>query len=374
MKSQEIRDRWIKFFENKKHLYVPSASLIPQNPTLLLTNAGMVPFVPYFLGQEKPPSKRAVSIQKCVRVGGKDSDLENIGKTPRHLTFFEMLGNFSFGDYFKEEVIPWSWDLLTNKDYGYGFKPEQLLVSIFEGDDKVSEDKEALDIWHKKVGIPENRILKLGRKDNFWGPPGGISGPCGPCSEIYYDSGDGSEPIEIWNLVFMQYEQFEDGSLKSLPKPNVDTGAGLERIATILQGKQTVFETDLLAPIIKKIKELDIEKSNTKLDLSVKIIADHIRCSAMLIGDGVKPSNLGRGYVLRMLIRRAARYGWLIGLKKPFLSELVSPVKDIFDKAYPQVKESEKQIAEIIETEEKAFAKTLENGLKKFNELVEKYQ
>jgi alanyl-tRNA synthetase len=368
MKSKDIRTKWIQYFQDKReHLHLPSASLVPNNPTLLLTNAGMVPFVPYFLGQEKPPSPRAVTVQKCVRVGGKDSDLENIGKTPRHLTFFEMLGNFSFGDYFKEEVIPWSWELLTEV---YGFKPENLLVSIFAGDELVAEDTEALNIWHKKVGVPENRILKMGRADNFWGPPGGISGPCGPCSEIYYDPGDGSEPIEIWNLVFMQYEKFEDGSLKALPKPNVDTGAGLERMATILQGKETVFETDLMEPLIQKVKSLKHSAEEGRLDLSVKIIADHLRCSSMLIADGVKPSNLGRGYVLRMLIRRAARFAWLIGLKDPFLASLVPTVQEIFAGTYPELDSNVANIQKQLTAEEEAFNKTIDRGLQKFNEIV----
>ncbi|HEY9886465.1 MAG TPA: alanine--tRNA ligase, partial [Vampirovibrionales bacterium] len=371
MKSQDIRQIWTSFFESKQHLKVPSSSLVPQNPTLLLTNAGMVPFVPYFLGQEKPPQNRITSIQKCVRVGGKDSDLENIGKTPRHLTFFEMLGNFSFGDYFKEEVIPWSWELLTE---GYGFKPEELQVSVFEGDSEVGFDQEAYDIWHEKVGLPEKQIIKLGRADNFWGPPGGVSGPCGPCSEIYYVPKDGSEPIEIWNLVFMQYEKFEDGSLKVLPKPNVDTGAGLERLASILQKKETVFETDLLEPIVEKIKTFSLDETSPKLTLALKIIADHIRCSSLLLTDGVKPSNMGRGYILRMLIRRAARYGWLIGLKQPFLFELVTSCSEIFKNEYPQLLEKLASIQNQIKEEEEAFHKTLEKGLVEFQGLVSKVQ
>jgi|688.fasta_scaffold18273_2 alanyl-tRNA synthetase len=391
MKSQDIRSNWIKFFKEKKgHLDLPSASLVPNNPTLLLTNAGMVPFVPYFLGQQKPPASRITTVQKCVRVGGKDSDLENIGKTSRHLTFFEMLGNFSFGDYFKEEVIPWSWELLTQV---YGFKPEELIVSVFAGDDtstegkhKVGFDQEAFDIWTKKVGVPESRILKLGRADNFWGPPGGISGPCGPCSEIYYAPEDGSEPIEIWNLVFMQYEKFEDGSLQPLPKPNVDTGAGLERLATILQGRKTVFETDLMEPIVSKIRKIrglkysldyyentpreQHKKFGIEEDYINRVIADHVRCSCMLLADGVKPSNLGRGYILRMLIRRAARFGRSSGLNRPFLALLVPSVQAVFAGTYPEL---DKNIAEIkmqLTSEEEAFNKTIERGLQKFNEII----
>jgi alanyl-tRNA synthetase len=376
MQSKEIRTKWTQYFKDSGHLHLPSASLVPNNPTLLLTNAGMVPFVPYFLGQQKPPNSRIVTVQKCVRVGGKDSDLENIGKTPRHLTFFEMLGNFSFGDYFKEEVIPWAWTLLTEV---YGFKPEQLIVSIFEGDGKVGADEEAFKIWHKKVGVPESRIMRMGRADNFWGPPGGISGPCGPCSEIYFDPGNDlsygfSEPIEIWNLVFMQYEQFEDSSLKPLPKPNVDTGAGLERMAAILQKKPTVFETDLMRPIMEAVKRLELDTKNQKLELATKIIADHLRCSSMLIADGVRPSNLGRGYVLRMLIRRAARFGLLVGLNEPFMKDLLPTVQEVFAGAYPELDKNLRQIAEELTNEEVAFDSTLERGLKKFNDLIEKAQ
>ncbi len=372
MQPQDIRNNWIKFFsEKKKHLSLPSASLIPQNPTLLLTNAGMVPFVPYFLGQDKPPANRITTIQKCARLGGKDSDLENIGKTSRHLTFFEMMGNFSFGDYFKEEIIDWAWELLTEV---YGFAKEELIVSVFAGDEKVSEDKEAFDIWHKKIGLPLERIIKMGRADNFWGPPGGISGPCGPCSEVYYAPKDGSEPIEIWNLVFMQYEQLENDVLQNLPKPNVDTGAGLERWATILQKKQNVFETDLMSPLIKAVKSIDlnnsVDLSPEKADLAFKIIADHMRCSSMLIADGVIPSNIGRGYLLRMLIRRAARFGYLLGFKKPFLNSLIPALHEIFDTAYPEIRANHKTIENQILSEEEAFQTTIERGLKRFNDLI----
>lgn len=368
MQSKNIRQNWINYFNSKfNHLILPSASLIPDNPTLLLTNAGMVPFVPYFLGQKKPPSSRIVTVQKCVRVGGKDSDLENIGKTPRHLTFFEMLGNFSFGDYFKEEVIVWAWEILTQV---YGFQPEELIVSIFGGDEKLGEDSEALEIWRKKIGMPSERIWKLGRKDNFWGPPGGISGPCGPCSEIYYAPPNGAEPIEIWNLVFMQYEQFEDGSLKPLEKPNIDTGAGLERLASILQKKENVFQTDLLQPIIQAVQNLKIDKSHSKSELATKIISDHLRCSIMLLSDGVQASNLGRGYILRMLIRRAARYGKLIGLHEPFLYNLAPTIQEIFAGAYPELEKNIAQIQKAIQQEEENFQQTIERGLKKFNDLI----
>jgi alanyl-tRNA synthetase len=376
MNSQDLRKKWYSFFESKKHLKVSSASLIPNNPTLLLTNAGMVPFVPYFLGQDKPPSSRVVSVQKCVRVGGKDSDLENIGTTPRHLSFFEMLGNFSFGDYFKEEVIPWSWELLTKE---YGLNPEHLTVSVFEGDDEVGFDQQAYDIWHRKVGVPDSRIMKMGRADNFWGPPGGVSGPCGPCSEIYYHPPGADEGVEIWNLVFMQYEKREDGSLILLPKPNVDTGAGLERLATVLQGKENVFQTDLLSPIIDALSELAKLEGFT-LDENcreVKIISDHLRCSAFLIGDGVKPSNLGRGYILRMLLRRAARFTKLLGFdlahsdSLKHLEGLVQVIQKIYGSEYPELN-NDRKIAYIFNTEIAAFNEVVEKGMKKFSDILDK--
>ncbi len=362
MKGSDIRNLWIQYFKDKQqHLHLKSASLIPDNPSLLLTNAGMLPFVPYFLGTATPPKNRIVTVQKCVRVGGKDSDLENIGKTPRHLTFFEMLGNFSFGDYFKEEVIQWAWDLLIN---GYKFNPDRLSVSIFAGDERAPEDKEAFKIWRDKVGIAENKIRKLGKADNFWGPAGGISGPCGPCTEIYFHPEQGEE-IEIWNLVFTEYEQLKDGSLKKLKKPNVDTGLGLERLACVLQNKNNVFETDLLEPIMKKVKSLADKNSS---ETTLKIISDHIRCSAMLLADGVRPANTGRDYILRMLIRRAARYGRLAGIKDIFLYKLLDPVKEILAQEYPELNNS--QIAEEIGKEEELFNKTLERGLKKFEDYI----
>jgi alanyl-tRNA synthetase len=372
MKSQDIKQNWLKFFAEKKgHLIVPSASLVPDNPTLLLTNAGMVPFVPYFLGQANPPASRIASIQRCARLGGKDSDLENIGKTPRHLSFFEMLGNFSFGDYFKEEIISWAWELLTEV---YGFKKEQLLVSVFAGDQKVGFDEEAFKLWHQKIGLPESQIMKLGRADNFWGPPGGISGPCGPCSEIYYLKSPEAEPLEIWNLVFMQYEQLIDGSLQTLKKPNVDTGAGLERLAAILQNKETVFETDLLAPLIVNLQHFNFDFDHPKSESAFKIMADHLRCSAMLIADGVQPSNLGRGYLLRMLIRRAARFGKLLGVQEPFLYNLVTaePVQELLQNIHPEITENLSTIQKQLQKEEIAFAETIERGLKKFQEIASK--
>jgi len=357
MKSTEIRKNWIDYFQNKHaHLYQPSAPLIPTNPTLLLTNAGMLPFVPYFLGEKTPPHPRMVSIQKCARVGGKDSDLENIGRTPRHLSFFEMLGNFSFGDYFKEDVIPWAWQLLTEV---YKIPAEDLTVTVFGGDERVTPDDEAAAIWHKKVGLPLEKIEHLGREDNFWGPPGGVSGPCGPCSEIMYRG------VEIWNLVFMQYENLPDGHLQPLKKPNVDTGAGLERLACVLQGVEDVFWSDLLAPLVYRVQE--ILPPNHKDAWQARVIADHMRCVCMLLADGVRPGNLGRSYIVRMLLRRAARYGKLLNLEAR-LSDLLPDVQMIMAEAYPELQSP--QLKQEIIKEEERFDKTLEQGLRKFEEIL----
>lgn len=378
--SKEIRESWIKFFESKGHKYLPSSSLIPDNPTLLLTSAGMVQFVPYFLGLKDPLFKRAVTIQKCARVGGKDSDLENIGRTTRHHSFFEMLGNFSFGDYFKPEVIPWAWEYVTKV---LELPEDKLHVAIFEGDNTTPFDKEAFNIWNKTVGLSSEKIKKFPRKEVFWGPPG-PTGPCGPCSEIYFDRGDSfKDPderyLEIWNLVFMEYEKNEEGEFKPLIKKNIDTGAGLERISLILQNKQNTFETDLLKPILDCVceitktqyngKDISIEQLNS--NISLKIITDHIRCISFLIGDGVRPNNLGRGYVLRMLIRRAARFGYLLGVKEPFLYKLVSIVSKSYLSFYPELEKIE-VISNIIKTEEEKFAESIERGLIYLDELLSK--
>ena len=362
---QEIRKSWIDFFVSKGHKHLPSSSLIPDNPTLLLTGAGMVQFVPYFLGLKEPKIKRAVTIQKCTRVGGKDSDLENIGRTTRHHSFFEMLGNFSFGDYFKEEAISWAWEYVTEV---IKLPKEKLIVSVFAGDDITPFDSEAYDIWHKKIGLPESQIRKMGRKDVFWGPPG-PTGPCGPCSEIYFDRGvEYSDPderfLEIWNLVFMELEKDEEGKFKPLAKKNIDTGAGLERIALILQNKQNTFETDLLKPILDAVSEITKTpyKKSERSDLSLKIITDHIRCICFLIADGVRPSNLGRGYVLRMLIRRAARFGYLLGCKESFLYKLTEVVSKNYLEFYPELNDT-KHMKSIIQNEEEKFSETIERGL-----------
>jgi alanyl-tRNA synthetase len=372
--SKEIRESWVKFFTSKGHKHVKSSSLIPDNPTLLLTGAGMVQFVPYFLGLKESEFKKAVTIQKCARVGGKDSDLENIGRTTRHHTYFEMLGNFSFGDYFKSEVIPWAWEYVTEV---LGLPKDKLIVSVFAGDEITPFDEEAYDIWIKKVGLPDSQIKKMGRKDVFWGPPG-PTGPCGPCSEIYFDRGpEFTDPderyLEIWNLVFMQLEKDEEGKFKPLAKKNIDTGAGLERLALILQNKKNTFETDLLMPILNAVSELTKTpyERDEKSDLSLKIITDHIRCISFLIGDGVRPSNLGRGYVLRMLIRRAARFGYLLGMKNPFLYKLPSVVSENYSEFYPELKDV-KMIEDVVKQEEEKFSETIDRGLIFLDELLSK--
>lgn len=372
--SKEIRDSWINFFTSKGHKHIRSSSLIPDNPTLLLTSAGMVQFVPFFLGLKETDSKRAVTIQKCARVGGKDSDLENIGRTTRHHSFFEMLGNFSFGDYFKPEVIPWAWEYVTEI---LGLPKDKLIVSVFAGDEITPFDEEAYDIWTKKVGLPDSQIKKMDRKDVFWGPPG-PTGPCGPCSEIYFDRGpEFTDPderfLEIWNLVFMQLEKDEEGKFKPLAKKNIDTGAGLERLALILQNKPNTFETDLLKPILDTVSEITKTpyKKDEKSDLSLKIITDHIRCISFLIGDGVRPSNLGRGYVLRMLIRRAARFGYLLGMKDPFLYKLPKVVSTNYSEFYPELTNI-KVIEDTVKQEEEKFSETIERGLVFLDELLNK--
>lgn len=395
LSCQEIRNKWIEYFTQKcerKHSHTPSGSLVPDNPTLLLNAAGMVQFVPIFLGiKDAPNPPRTITIQKCVRVGGKDSDLENIGRTSRHHSFFEMLGNFSFGDYFKAEVIPWAWDFVTKE---LGLEADRLTVSVFAGDDQNAFDKEAYDLWIEtltKSGVkdPAKIIKKMGRADNFWGPPG-TSGPCGPCTEIYYDLGDHIKDeeerfVEIWNLVFMELDKDEDGNFQPLAKKNIDTGAGLERLATILQNKANTFETDELFSILKTI-EAEINKlrsedpisykgeaaksdKDKETDIYLKIITDHIRCLAFLIADAVRPSNLGRGYVLRMIIRRAARFAYLLsGSAEPFLYKQTDTVVNAYKTAYPELAENAQLIKDICKKEEEQFSKTIEKGLAILNE------
>jgi alanyl-tRNA synthetase len=376
MKGNEIRSTYLKFFEKHGHRIVRSSSLVPKDdPTLLFTNAGMVQFKRVFLGEEKRDYKRATTSQKCVRAGGKHNDLENVGYTARHHTFFEMLGNFSFGDYFKKGAVEFAWDLLTN---GYGLPGDKLWASVYTDDD------EAWDLWHKMIGIPESRIVRLGEEENFWAM--GDTGPCGPCSELHLDRGealgcgrpdcgvdcDCDRFLEIWNLVFMQFDRDENGTLTPLPKPSIDTGLGLERLASILQNKETNFETDLILPIINRAEELAEVRygSGRDSDVAMKVIADHSRAAAFLIGDGVLPSNDGRGYVLRRIMRRAIRYGRNLGLTKPFLHETTKVVFDIMKPNYPELNEAAAFITNVIENEEQRFSETLDHGLRVLNDTL----
>ena len=348
LKGSEIRERFLSFFEKKAHKRMPSASLVPDDPTILFTIAGMVPFKPVFLGKVKTDMKRATTSQKCVRT----NDIENVGHTPRHHTFFEMLGNFSFGDYFKKEAINWAWEFLTKE---LGIPKDIMWVSIYLDDD------EAYDIWHNDIGIPDDKRDRLGEEDNFWKV--GPTGPCGPCSEIYVKLPDGDD-LEIWNLVFMQYNREEDGTLTPLPRKNIDTGMGLERIASVLQKVPSDFETDLFIPIIKELEEISGEtyEQDPDKDLAFRIIVDHIRAISFMISDGIYPGNEGRGYVLRKILRRAYRYGRFLGLSDPFLYKLVPVIKSVMGGAYPDLKSKEKQITDITLTEEKRFKKLFEGS------------
>ena len=388
LSGNQIREDFLRFFEGKGHRRVHSSSLVPANdPTLLFTNAGMNQFKDVFLGAETRDYKRAASSQKCVRAGGKHNDLENVGFTRRHHTFFEMLGNFSFGDYFKREAIAYAWELLTSPDW-FGIDAGKLYVTIFEGDAAVPRDDEAEKFW-LEVGVPKDRIFELGAKDNFWAM--GDTGPCGPCSEIYFDLGlaasetgedkpfghDDQRYMEIWNLVFMQFDRSADGVLTPLPKPSIDTGMGLERIACVLQGKLSNYESDLFTPLIAKaatltgFTTLTPERqavSDEKGAASLRIIADHARCATFLISDGVLPANEGRGYVLRKILRRGIRHGRLLGQEKPFMHEMVIAVRDEMQAAYPELNESAERVAKVVLAEEQQFARTLELGLKQMNE------
>ena len=376
MTGHDIRRQFLEYFKKHEHQTVRSSSLVPQDdPTLLFTNAGMVQFKRVFLGEEARGYSRATTSQKCVRAGGKHNDLENVGYTARHHTFFEMLGNFSFGDYFKEKAIEFAWDLLTN---GYGLPKEKLWASVFTNDD------EAHTLWHKLTGIPEDRIVRFGEKDNFWAM--GDTGPCGPCSEILIDRGEqygcgkpdckvGCECdryLEIWNLVFMQFNRDESGTMTPLPKPSIDTGMGLERIVSVVQNAATNYDTDLIMPIIAKAADLSGKTlgQSKDSDVAMKVIADHSRAAAFLIGDGILPSNEGRGYVLRRIMRRAIRYGRNIGLNKPFLHETAGVVFEIMKSAYPELGEAKAFITNVITNEEIRFSETLDNGLKLLNETL----
>jgi alanyl-tRNA synthetase len=387
----EIRRKFLDFFIEKGHREVHSSSLVPANdPTLLFTNAGMNQFKDVFLGLEKRDYARATTSQKCVRAGGKHNDLENVGFTNRHHTFFEMLGNFSFGDYFKKDAIAYAWELITSPEW-FGIDKTKLYVTIFKGENGVPHDAEAYDLWLGQ-GVPKDRIYEFGAKDNFWQM--GDTGPCGPCSEIHYDMGvaasdqghtdctfgcDCGRYVELWNLVFMQFDRDASGKLNPLPKPSIDTGAGLERLAAVLQGVISNYETDLFTPLIRRAaeltgaslkKELDKE-THTKSAVSLRVIADHSRAATFLISDGVIPSNEGRGYVLKKILRRAIRHGRLLGQEKPFVNEMVSAVCDLMQDAYPELRESVDRVSKAVLAEEVRFAHTMDVGLKKLEEQLE---
>lgn len=376
--GNQIRKLYLDYFKDKhQHTIVESSSLVPDNPTVLLTTAGMLQFLPIFLGIVKPPydPARAASCQKCARAGGKDSDIENVGRTPRHHTFFEMLGNFSFGDYYKREIIPWAWDFVTEV---LKLDKDRLWITIFETDD------EAAEIW-QSIGVPAERIKRKGKKDNFWGPPG-ASGSCGPCSEIHYDLGEqykcsddcGIDTcecdrwVEIWNLVFTELYQDEEGNQSPLEKKNVDTGMGLERITMVCQGVASTFETDLLKPILDKVSEMSgvPYKKSDKTDISLRIITDHARCVSFLISDGVIPGNEGRSYVLRMILRRALRHGKILGMDLPFLYKLVDTVVELYGEAYPELVKNQAKIKDVIKKEEERFKVTLDRGYKLLEEFI----
>jgi alanyl-tRNA synthetase len=379
--GSDIRETFLRFFETKGHRRVHSSSLVPANdPTLLFTNAGMNQFKDVFLGLEHRDYARATTSQKCVRAGGKHNDLENVGFTRRHHTFFEMLGNFSFGDYFKADAIAYAWELVTSPEW-LSIPKDKLYVTIFKGENGVPRDEEAYALWRAQ-GVPAERIFEYGAKDNFWQM--GDTGPCGPCSEIFYDMGieaaetpgvdkpfgqDDARYVEIWNLVFMQFDRSANGELALLPKPSIDTGAGLERLASVLQGKVSNFETDLFTPLIQKAAEL----TGVKFDLgnaSLRIIADHARCATFLISDGVLPANEGRGYVLRKILRRGIRHGRLLGQEQPFMGRMVYAVRDEMQVAYPELKESADRVAKVVEAEERQFARVLEVGSARLDQLI----
>ncbi|MFM7253972.1 MAG: alanine--tRNA ligase [Ilumatobacteraceae bacterium] len=368
--ADQLRSTFVDYFVGKGHTAVPSASLIPHDPTVLFTVAGMVPFKPYFLGDEVPPYSRAVSSQKCARAGGKHNDLDDVGRTKRHLVFFEMLGNFSFGDYFKRDAITWSWELVTE---GFGFDGDRLWITVHESDD------EAEAIWHEEVGVPMSRIQRLGDKDNFWQM--GDTGPCGPCSEIHIDRGPAFGPeggplgdphgdrfMEFWNLVFMQFNQGPDGTRTPLPKPSIDTGAGLERILCLVQGVDAVWETDLMLPLIESACRLTGKRYvagdyDHRESFAMRVLAEHARSSTMLVSDGVYPSNEGRGYVLRRIIRRAVRYAYLLGTDKLVMPTLAETAISVMGNAYPDVVKNRDFVLGVLTREEERFRQTLKNGL-----------
>ena len=377
MNSNEIRELFLDFFRKKGHEILPSSPLIPQDdPTLLFTNAGMVQFKSVFLGDETRPYKRAGTVQKCLRAGGKHNDLENVGRTARHHTFFEMLGNFSFGDYFKREASEWAWEFLTE---WAKLPADKLYVTVYEKDD------EAEEIWKNHVGVSAGNIYRLGEKDNFWQM--GDTGPCGPCSEILVDQGedigcgkpgcrvgcDCDRYLEIWNLVFMQYNRDQSGKLTPLPKPSIDTGMGLERLAAVLQGKKSNFDTDIFIPLINRVEDISGKRygADHSADVSMRVIADHIRSAAFVLNEGLSPSNEGRGYVLRRIIRRAARHGYMLGIEGPFLYNVLDRIHDIMSGPYPELLENARVSKDLLRFEEERFAHTLSSGMTIISRLVD---
>ena len=371
----ELRERYLHFFETKDHMRLDSFPLVPKDdPSLLLINSGMAPMKKWFLGQEEPPRHRVTTCQKCIRT----PDIERVGITARHGTFFEMLGNFSFQDYFKEEVIPWAWEFLTQD---LEIPAEKLYISVYTDDD------EAYDIWTKKVGIPEDHMVRFGKEDNFWEHG---SGPCGPCSEIYYDRGpehgcgkpdckvgcDCDRYMEIWNLVFSQYDSDGKGHYERLPKPNIDTGMGLERLACVMQDVGNLFEVDTVAAVLHHVERISGKRygADEKDDISIRVITDHIRSTVFMVSDGILPSNEGRGYVLRRLLRRAARHGRMLGIDRPFLTELVDTVIESSEAGYPELREHEQYIKKVIGTEEERFSRTIDAGLSILNAMIDKVQ
>ncbi len=376
MKAQQIREVFLDFFDDKAHKIIRSSPLLPQDdPTILFTNAGMNQFKNVFLGLEKRSYKRAASVQKCMRVSGKHNDLEQVGKTNKHHTFFEMLGNFSFGDYFKREAIDYAWELITEV---YMMPKDRLYATVY------LDDNEAYELWRKRIGMAADRIFRFGKKDNYWAM--GETGPCGPCSELHYDLGENMEEgtpynliergsdrfLELWNLVFMQFDQDDKGLLNPLPSPSIDTGMGLERVAAVLQGKTNNYDTDLFLPLIETICDFAGREypQGDEGDIAARVIADHVRAVSFLIGDGIMPSNEGRGYVLRRLIRRAYRYGNSLGLEEPFLYKLVGYVTDIMKDAYPELLSSVEYISKVCLSEENRFGLTLSSGLKTFYQYI----
>ncbi|MEC8923814.1 MAG: alanine--tRNA ligase, partial [Actinomycetota bacterium] len=372
MQADELREAFSNFWAERGHQVRNSASLIPHEPSLLFTVAGMVPFMPYFLGEEQPPNSRMCTIQKCVRAGGKHNDLDDIGKTNRHFTFFEMMGNFSFGDYFKAEAVPWAWEFVTKV---LNLDEERLWVTVHVTDD------EAEEIWRKSVGLPAERIQRLD-KDNWWAA--GDTGPCGPCSEIFYDlgpeygkdggpaEGDEDRFIEVWNLVFMQFSNDGSGELTPLPQTGIDTGAGLERLLAVLQGVPSAWDIDLFAPLLveaERITGVGYGK-NSEADVSMRIFADHARATAFLISDGVFPSNEDRGYVLRRIIRRAVRHAWTLGVNDVVMPRLVEVVADVMGDHYPDLRKNLDFIRDVVGREEERFRRTLATGLQILDEAV----